>query len=65
MLENQAKVPDVSPVLFERQNRMRAVSLGRTGLSVSRLALGTAWIGPEGLHPSPGDGAELLYQEKP
>lgn len=41
---------------------MRSVPLGQTALRVSRLAFGTAWLGPEGLHTSAVVGADLLCQ---
>lgn len=41
---------------------MRSVLLGNNGLTVSRLAFGTAWIGPGGVYLSPEAGADLLRQ---
>jgi len=41
---------------------MRKVALGDTGIQVSRLSFGTAFMGPLSDHLSPQEGAALLLQ---
>jgi len=42
--------------------KMSSVAFGKTGLTVSRLSFGTAYLGPLGEHLTPEAGGELLAQ---
>jgi hypothetical protein len=44
------------------EETMRTVALGDTGIQVSRLSFGTAFMGPLSDHLSPQEGAALLLQ---